>query len=126
MMRCFRASRLNDGLDTGMKTRPLTDLEMFELLQAAYPGKFPDDVDPDGAWDAAMEFSENISGFGEMADLLGRVAMLTLPMRTAITGELVHCLGQVDILNGEARMFALVKRPVPNAELTRAPQGDEK
>ena len=27
-----------------MKTQPLDDLEMFELLQAAYPEKFPDDA----------------------------------------------------------------------------------
>jgi hypothetical protein len=101
-----------------MKKQPLTDLEMFELLQAAYPGKFPDDIDPDGAWDAAMEFADNLHGFDELADLLGRVAMLTMPMTTAITGELVHCLGQVDILEGKANMLAAVKRMAHNAKVS--------
>ena len=34
-----------------MKAKPLDDLEMFELLQAAYPEKFPDDEDE--TWEAA-------------------------------------------------------------------------
>lgn len=36
------------------KPRPLTDLEMFELLQIAYPEKFTDESDD--SWDEAMDF----------------------------------------------------------------------
>lgn len=64
-----------------------------------------------------MEFAENLSGFDEIADLLGRVVTLTMPMTTTLSGELMHCLGQVDILEGKANMMAAVKRKVANAEL---------
>jgi hypothetical protein len=101
-----------------MKTQPLTDLEMYDLIQTAYPGKFPDDIDPDGAWDAVMEFVDNFSGFDELADLLARVTTLTMPMTTALSGELVHCLGAVYISEGKANMVSVVKRKVTNAKLT--------
>jgi hypothetical protein len=93
-----------------VKYQPLTELEMFELLQVAYPGKYPDDTDE--AWESAMEFADNLCGFDELADLLGRIVMLTMPMSTAITGGLVHCLGEVTISGGNANMVAAVKRDV--------------
>jgi len=48
---------------------PLDDLEMFELLQIAYPEKFPGDGNE--TFEAAQEFAESISGWEEVADLLG-------------------------------------------------------
>jgi len=99
-----------------MKTQPLDDLEMFELLQACYPEKFPDEADE--TFEAAMNFASELSGFDELADLLGRVAMMTMPMKSGLTGRLSHCLGKVEFSNGAASMSAAVRRDVvtPNAD----------
>lgn len=51
-----------------MKTQPLDELEMFELLQACYPERFPDDEDE--TFEAALNFADELSGFDELADLL--------------------------------------------------------
>jgi hypothetical protein len=101
-----------------MKTQPLDDLEMFELLQAAYPDKFPDDEDE--TFDAALNFAEELSGFDELADLLGRVVMLTMPMKSGLTERISHCLGRVEFAGGAASMVAAVRRDVvtPNAICT--------
>ena len=97
-----------------MKTQPLDDLEMFELLQACYPEKFPDDEDE--TFEAALNFASELSGFDELADLLGRVATLTMPMKSGLTERLSHCLGTVKLLDGTAHMRAVVRRDVtPNA-----------
>lgn len=91
--------------------KPLDDLEMFELLQAAYPEKFIGDSDE--AFEAAQEFAESISGWEEVADLLGRVAMLTMPMEQPPTGNHVHVLGEIKKTDrGSYYMMAAVKRPV--------------
>ncbi len=91
-----------------MKAKPLDDLEMFELLQAAYPEKFPNDEDE--TWEAAQNFADEISGWEEIADLLGRVAMLTIPMESPLTGTVAHCLGKVTINDGKVNMLAAVRR----------------
>ena len=98
-----------------MKTQPLDDLEMIELLQAAYPEKFPDDEDE--TFDAALNFAEELSGFDELADLLGRVVVLTMPMKSGLTEQLSHCLGKVEFADGAASMMAAVRRDVvaPNS-----------
>ena len=93
-----------------MKPKPLDDLEMFELLQAAYPEKFPNDDDE--TWNAAQEFADEISGWEAVADLLGRVAMLTMPMESGMTKRFSHCLGKVTIKDGAAQMMAVVRRDV--------------
>lgn len=92
------------------KPRPLTDLEMFELLQIAYPEKFTDESDD--SWDEAMDFAECISGFDNLADLLGRVVMMAMPMTSPLTGEAHHVLGKINISGGEVFMMAAVKRPM--------------
>lgn len=92
------------------KVKPLDDLEMFELLSAAYPEKFSDDDDE--TWDAAQEFANDISGYDEIADLLARVAMLTMPMSSGLTQRLSHCLGSVTITDNKASMIAAVRRDV--------------
>lgn len=93
-----------------MKTKPLDDLEMFDLLQAAYPEKFPGDDDK--TWEAVQEFADEISGWEAVADLLGRVAMLTMPMESGMTKRLSHCLGKIEIANDKAHMIAAVRRDV--------------
>jgi hypothetical protein len=93
-----------------MKTNPLDDLEMFELLRAAYPEKFRDDEDE--TWEAAQQFADELSGWEDVADLLGRVVMLTMPMESGLTKRLSHCLGAVTIKEGSAQMMAAVRRDV--------------
>lgn len=93
-----------------MKVTPLSDLEMFELLQAAYPEQFPND--DNATWEAAMEFVDQLEGFDEIADLLGRVATLCMPMTSPLSGKAHHCLGKVTIADGRASMLAVVKREV--------------
>lgn len=91
-----------------MKVTPLDDLEMFEILQAAYPEKFSGDDDE--TWEAAQEFADEISGWDQIADLLGRVAMLTMPMESGMTKRMSHCLGKVEVVRGQAMMIAAVRR----------------
>lgn len=91
-----------------MKTKPLDDLEMFELLRAAYPEKFTDDENE--TWEAAQQFADEISGWDEIADLLGRVVILTVPIGSCLTGQLAHCLGAVTIKDGAVHIEAAVRR----------------
>lgn len=93
-----------------MKSKPIDDLEMFELLQAAYPEKFPDEED--STWEAAQQFACDINGWDDVADLLGRVVMLTMPMKSGLTERYSHCLGKVTIKDGTVDMTAAVRRDV--------------
>lgn len=93
-----------------IKAKPLDDLEMFELLQAAYPEKFVGDDDE--TFDAANEFADELQGWEDIADLLGRVVMLTMPMESGITKRMSHCLGKVTIKNGSVNMMSAVRRDV--------------
>ena len=97
-----------------MKATPLDELEMFELLQAAYPEKFNNDEDE--TWEAAMQFADELSGFDELAALLGRVTMLTFPMESGLTKRLSHCLGKVEIKSDSVSMIAAVRRDVESAK----------
>lgn len=90
-----------------METKPLDDLEMFDLLVAAYPERFSYDNE---TWDKVQEFAGSISGWDEVADLLGRVAMLTMPMSSGLTGRRYHCLGPVSVYDGSTHMMAAVRR----------------
>ena len=91
-----------------MNVKPLDDMEMFDLLRAAYPEKFPDDEDE--SWEAAQDYADSISGFDDVADLLGRVVMLTMPMESGLTRRLSHCLGKVELTETGAHMVAAVRR----------------
>jgi hypothetical protein len=93
-----------------MRAKPLDDLELFDLLKAAYPEKFEED--DDATWDAAQQFADDISGWQDVAELLGRVVMLTMPMEGGITGRLYHCLGVVTIEDDVTHMTAVVRRDV--------------
>lgn len=104
-----------------MKTQPLNDLEMFDLLQACYPEKFPDDED--GTFEAALDFTSELSGFDDLADLLGRVVMLTMPMKSGLTERLSHCLGPVKFSDGAVHMMAVVSRDVSPNSQNSAPSG---
>lgn len=96
-------------MSTKMNAKPLTELELYELIIAAYPDEF--DESTGDIWDLVMEFvEEELGDIDVICDLLGRVAMLTSPLGSAISGELYHCLGAVTIKNGKASMTAAVQR----------------
>jgi hypothetical protein len=98
-----------------MKFKALNDLELFELIVAAYPDKF--DENADGCiWDEVLEFAENLQGFVDLTELLGRVVMLTHPMVSPISGGVSHVLGKVLISSGSISMTAAVKRGVKRSE----------
>lgn len=87
---------------------------MHELLRLMYPDHIRNDDDE------YFELSQDICehavvdlGGGvevELADLLGRIVMLTMPMESGITKRLSHCLGKVTISNGSVQMVAAVRR----------------
>lgn len=91
-----------------MKHKPLDDGEMQELIWAAYPERFNEENDPEG--ELALAFASEIEGFDEIADLLGRVVMLTIPQQSALTGRNFHALGTVIPTESSVIMRAAVKR----------------
>ena len=55
-----------------------TDLEVYEVITAAYPEKFPETGECN--WDEVMEFVEDeLGGYCNVSDLLGRIVTLTEP-----------------------------------------------
>lgn len=95
--------------------KPLEDLELFELIVAAYPEKFKEAEDRgDDIWDEVLEFADDLCAEMDqdmLCRLLGRVVMLTMPMQSGITGEGRHALGSIEIHEGKALMTAAVTRP---------------
>ena len=91
-----------------MRSQPIDELEMFEILSAAYPEKFTDDSD--ATWDAVQQFAEEIEGFDAVADLIGRLVMLSMPMKCGLTERWSHCLGSITFEGSAAHMTAGVRR----------------
>ena len=92
--------------------KPIDDLELYELIVAAYPDRF-DENSENCIWDEVMDFAEEQFGdLDNLCELLGRVVLLTSPLGSVITGELAHCLGKVEIRDGQAHMTAAVQRRV--------------
>ncbi len=93
-----------------MNYKPLDDLEMFDIITLAYPDLVPDETDE--SWGTVMDFVDSTSGFDEIADLLGRVIMLTMPSQSILSKDYYHCLGKVDLSDGIVDMEAVVTRKV--------------
>lgn len=98
------------------KSQRLSDLELYELIVAAYPEKFgAREEDGDDLWDEVMEFVDELCGEMDehsLRGLLGRLVMLSMPLQ-GMGGDLAHALGPVEIRNETAYMTAAVRRPVP-------------
>jgi hypothetical protein len=94
----------------------LTDLELYEVLVAAYPEKFGErDEEGDDLWDEVMEFADSICADmdeTELRRMIGRLVFLSMPMQGALSGEAKHCLGKIKILGGQAHMTAAVSRKI--------------
>ena len=96
--------------------RPIDDLALYELVVAMYPEKFADrDEAGDDLWDEVMEFvqdeivDELLQDEYGLRALLGRVLLLTHPVRGMLGGELFHALGPVEIKGNEVRLTACAK-----------------
>jgi hypothetical protein len=97
----------------------ISDLELYELVVAMYPEKFAErDEAGDDLWDEVMEFVED-DLVGELLctedglrALLGRVLLLTHPIRSGISGELYHALGTVEIKGDVVHMLAHAKAKI--------------
>lgn len=98
------------------KAKPLEDLELFELIVAAYPEKFQAAEERgDDIWDEVIEFADDLCAEMDqdaLCNLLGRVVMLTMPMQAGITGDGRHVLGTIEFRDGKALMTAAVTRPI--------------
>lgn len=90
-------------------SQPLTNLERFELLQAMYPDRLGDDADLGDEEDLLEEIGIDPLVFDE---IMGRVVMCAMPLRSPLTGDIHHALGVVSIFDNAAHMVAAVKRPV--------------
>ncbi len=90
-------------------TPPLDDIELYDLIAAAYPEKFKGDSS-DADYDAVMDFVGDMYGIHDIRGLLGRMVMLTMPMQSPLTGEAYHALGTVTLEGGKADMWAAVRR----------------
>lgn len=62
------------------KINPATDLEAYEVVIAMYPDKFDENSDDD-IWDDVMDFIEDELGGDAFYELLGRLVLLTDPVR---------------------------------------------
>lgn len=66
------------------------------------------------------DFTSRAMPLDELCDLLGRIVLLTLPMKTALLGNTVHALGSLEYSADDSFiMTAGVQRPaleVSNAE----------
>ncbi|MDY6884049.1 MAG: hypothetical protein SWL02_09770 [Pseudomonadota bacterium] len=91
-----------------LKYQPLSDLEVFDLLRAAYPEKFTDDSDE--TWEATQEFFDQLSGYDELADFMGRVMMLAPVYEFPATKTLNHVLFKK--LEGREGFCVVVARAV--------------
>ena len=94
--------------------KPIDYMGMYELLVAAYPEKFKEG--DECIWNEVIEFADSISGFNGIADLIGRVVMLTMPMTSPISGDSFHCLGVVAHKGGNAHITPIIKRKVMSTD----------
>lgn len=94
----------------------ISDLELYELVVAMYPEKFAErDEAGDDLWDEVMEFVEAeligdlLCDEHGLRELLGRVLLLTHPVRSGLSGELFHALGTVEVKGDQVQMTAHAK-----------------
>ncbi|MFQ2649527.1 hypothetical protein ACK3ZP_20910 [Aeromonas caviae] len=103
---------------TAFNPKPATDLEVYELMVAAFPDRFQEGEDD--IWDDIMSFvDEQFGDFDALADLLGRLVLLTHPMESALTNKHAHCMGPVEIKDGKVFMMAAIQRLVDTTNNTQ-------
>lgn len=98
-------------------TEALSDLELFELIVAAYPEKFAEREEAgEDIWDEVQEFIDNELIAEELADefglrqFLARIVMLSHPVQSPFTGEYRHALGKIEVRGERVHMTAAAHR----------------
>lgn len=101
--------------------KPIEDLELFEIIVAAYPERFEAREEAgDDLWDEVMEFVEDeivgelLCSEEGLRQFLGRILLLTNPLHSPLSGKLFHTLGKVDFRNGAVRMTSCAKAEIRN------------
>lgn len=96
------------------KVKPLTDLEMHDLLRLIYPEHIRSDDDEyyDLSAEVADECMVNLGDGVEvpLAELLARVCKLTMPMQSPLSKTWTHALGHMTLKDGAISMIAAVRR----------------
>ena len=95
------------------KAKPLDDLEIHELLSLIYPEHIKSDDDE--YFNLSQEIGETEIPLSDgdtctLAELLGRVVMLTMPMKSALGGKYSHVLGKIEVTGDSINMLAAVSR----------------
>jgi hypothetical protein len=108
-----------------MKARRLSDLELFEVVVAAYPERFEVREEAgDDIWDEVLEFVENdlcgslLEDEQGLREFLGRILLLTHPLQSPLSGKMFHALGKVEIRENTVCMMGGAKAEI----LTSAPE----
>lgn len=92
-----------------MNHTQLSDLELYELFIAAYPEIYVGQEEDEALWDRVMEHADDVlSDPDEARDFLGRVVMMTNPVRSPLTGRLNHVLGKVRVSGNQVEVQAAV------------------
>lgn len=106
-------------VDKLKNAKPITDLELFEIIVAAYPERFEAREEAgDDLWDEVMEFVEDdlvgevLCSEEGLRQLLGRILLLTNPLHSPLSGKLFHALGKVEIRNGAIYMLGGAKAEI--------------
>lgn len=107
------------------KAARISDLELYELVVAMYPEKFAErDEAGDDLWDEVMQFvdeelcGELLQEEQGLRELLGRVLLLTHPIRSGLSGNLYHALGTVSISGTQVNMMAHAKSEIATEPFT--------
>lgn len=97
----------------------ITDLELFDVIVAAYPEKFEArGAAGEDLWDEVNEFIEEelccdlLGDESGLRKFLGRILLLTHPVGSPITGRMFHALGKVEIHSDAIRMLAGAKSEI--------------
>lgn len=117
-------------------TKALSELELFELIVAAYPEKFAAREEAgEDIWDEVQDFIENELIADELADefglrqFLARIVMLSHPVQSPFSGEYRHALGQIEIRGERVHMTAAAHRmmhwPTPEERASEWMAADE-
>lgn len=94
---------------------PINDLDLYEMLVAAYPEKFGGRDETDALYDEVLEWADDQArddGMEFLCRLMGRVVCMTMPVSSPLTGQHYHCIGPVEIADGKANMRAAIRRLV--------------
>lgn len=97
----------------------ITDLELFDVIVAAYPEKFEarDEAGED-LWEEVNEFIEEelccdlLGDESGLRKFLGRILLLTHPVGSPLTGKMFHALGKVEIHNDAVTMLGRAKSEI--------------